>query len=54
MKYCTNYKCESCANGVVIRHVKDIKGNVEIRVAPCNSCKRPYGIKTIEKLRLVQ
>lgn len=48
----TVYHCDNCENGEVLLIVKETKRSTSIEVKDCNRCKKGFGIKSIQKLKI--
>jgi len=49
-----NYHCNACENGIVIVKKKVTGRRVDLSFQDCNVCKKPFGLKSVGGLTLVE
>lgn len=50
----TNYHCNACENGIVMVKKKVTGRRIDFSFQDCNSCKKPFGLKSTGSLKLVE
>lgn len=48
-----NYHCNSCENGIVMVKQKQSGDRISFNFGDCNSCKKPFGLLSIDQLKQV-
>lgn len=52
-KMVTKLKCDNCENGVVKLTVSQRGNTINASVGGCNSCKKSFGMKSIQSLEKI-